>query len=53
VRPPRTPIMPGLVTLALIVREFSPVVAALFDFFVFPFVWMNVPWVFLTLPACF
>ena len=30
----------------------SQVVAALFDFCVFLFVWMNVPWVFLTLPAC-
>jgi len=50
--PPRTPIMPGLVTLVLIVRELSQVVAALFDFCVFLFVWMNVPWVFLTLPAC-
>jgi len=28
-------------------------VAALFEFCVFLFVWMNVPWVFLTLPACF
>jgi len=52
VRPPRTPIMPGLATLALIVRELSQVVTALFDFFAFSFVWMNVPWVFLILPAC-
>jgi len=53
VRPPRTLIMPGLATLALIVRELSQVVAALFEFLAFPSVWMNVPWVFLTLPACF
>jgi len=45
--------MPGLVTLALIVRELAQVVAALFDFCAFPSVWMNVPWVFLILPACF
>jgi len=36
VRPPRTPIMPGLATLALIVRELSQVVTALFDFLRFP-----------------
>jgi len=36
-RAPRTPIMPGQVTLALIVRELSQVVAALFDFCAFSF----------------
>jgi len=30
--------MPGLATLALIVRELSQVVAPLFDFLAFPFV---------------
>jgi len=44
--------MPGLVTRTLIVWEPFQVVAALIDFCVFCFVWMNVPLVFLTLPAC-
>jgi len=30
----------------------SQVVAALLDLLIFLFVWMNMPWVFLTLPAC-
>jgi len=50
--PPQVSLKASLATLALIVRELSQVVAALFDFLIFLFVWINVPWVFLILPAC-
>jgi len=47
---PRTSIMPSLAPPALSVWNFQ-VVSAKFAF-CFSFVWMNVPWVFLTHPAC-
>jgi len=43
--------MPSLATLVLFAWELSR--GCIFVcFFFFLFVWMNVPWVFLTLPAC-